>query len=161
MRLTCQGCRMRASTLEHVGPSCVVPHRGEGAGDQGKHPIQQRSQGKRPPDLPQTLAPSLHVWHRFRHQPPEVRRVVLMGEVGHLVDDYVFHERRLQHHGSPVEPQRTVGGAASPPKGDDVMPIAILQIVEQSTDLLHYYGVIPVSFTVNSQYRVSTQLTRG
>ena len=31
------------------------------------------------------------------------------------------------------------------------MPI---EIVEQSTDLLHYYGVIPVSFTVNSQYRV-------
>ena len=37
-----------------------------------------------------------------------------MGEVGHLVDDYVFHERRLQHHGPPVEPQRAVGGAASP-----------------------------------------------
>ena len=80
-----------------------------------------------------------------------------MGEVGHLVDDYVFHERRLQHHGSPVEPQRAVGGAASPPKGDDVMPI---QIVEQSTDLLHYYGVIPVSFTVDSQYRVDA-IDRG
>ena len=48
MRLTCQGCRMGASTLEHVGPSCVVPHRGEGAGDQGKHPIQQWVTGEAP-----------------------------------------------------------------------------------------------------------------
>ena len=47
-----QGCRMRASTLEHVGPSYMVPHLGEGAGDQGKHSMQQRSQGKRPTGLP-------------------------------------------------------------------------------------------------------------
>ena len=47
-----QSCRLSASTLEHVGPSYMVPHLGEGAGDQGKHSMQQRSQGKRPTGLP-------------------------------------------------------------------------------------------------------------
>ena len=44
-----------------------------------------------------------------------------------------------------------------PPKGNDVMPI---EIVEQSTDLLHCYGVISVSFIVDSQYRVDA-IDRG
>ena len=67
-----------------------------------------------PTGLPQTLAQLLHVGHRFGHQTPEILRVVQMRQVRHLVDDYVLHERRIQHHDPPVETQRTVGSAACP-----------------------------------------------
>ena len=40
--------------------------------------------------------------------------MILYRQVGQLVDDYVLGEGGLQHHGTPVEAQCAVGGAASP-----------------------------------------------
>ena len=67
-----------------------------------------------PTGLPQTLAQLLRVGHCFGHHSPEILRVVQMRQVRHLVYDYVFHERRVQHHDLPVETQCAVGGAAPP-----------------------------------------------
>ena len=82
----------------------------EGTGREDPKP----SQGKRPPCLPQVSATLLRIRQRLGHQAPEVRRVILMGQVRQLVDDDVFDEGLLQHHGAPVEAQRAVGCAAPP-----------------------------------------------
>ena len=65
--------------------------------------LEQASQGERPAGLLQALTAPLRVGHGFGHQAPEASRVIPMGQVGQLVDHYVLYERRLQHHGAPVE----------------------------------------------------------
>lgn len=56
----------------------------------------------------------LGIGHRLGDERPELRGVVLVGEVGEFVDDDVLDEGGSQHHGAPVEAECAVGGAASP-----------------------------------------------
>ena len=72
-------------------------------------------EGEQLPRIPQASPSLLGVRHRLQDQVPEVRGMVSVGQMGQFMDNYVFDEGWLEHHGAPVKAKGAVGSAASPP----------------------------------------------